>query len=161
LPDTVLPASLRIGALMDEIPYKSIADLLRQNAARFDDRLAVKFRKQGEWVTLSYAQFYQRALMVARGLRKLHILPGDKVAILSENRAGWIIADMGILCAAAVTVPVYPTNTPEQIEHALNHSGAKLVFISGRGQYRKLLKIRDAIPQVQLVVSFERFLGES
>jgi len=161
IPDTVLPASLRIGALMDKIPYKSIADLLRQNAARFDDRLAVKFRKQGKWVTLSYAQFYQRALMVARGLRKLHILPGDKVAILSENRAGWIIADMGILCAAAVTVPVYPTNTPEQIEYALNHSGAKLVFISGRGQYRKLLKIRDAIPQVQLVVSFERFLGES
>ena len=145
---------------MDKIPYKSIPDMLRQNAAELDAKPAVKFRKQGNWTTLSYSQFYDRALMVARGLRKLHIQPGDKVAILSENRAGWIIADMGILCAAAVTVPVYPTNTPEQIEYALIHSEAKLVFISSKAQYRKLLKIKDAIPMVQVVVSFERFLGE-
>jgi long-chain acyl-CoA synthetase len=145
---------------MDQIPYKSIPDMLRQNAVRFDAKPAVKYRKQGRWVTLSYRQFYDRALMVARGLRKLQVQPGDTVAILSENRVGWIIADMGIQCAAAVTVPVYPTNTPAQIEYMLNHSGAKLVFISGKAQYRKLLKVSDALPNVQLVVSFERFLGE-
>ena len=145
---------------MDKIPYRSIPDMLRKHATRYQAEPAVKFRKQGEWVTLSYLQFYERALMVARGLRKSLIQPGDKVAILSENRSGWIIADMGIQCAAAVTVPIYPTNTPEQIEYMLNHSEAKLVFVSGKAQYRKLLKIRDAIPAVQLVVSFERFLGE-
>ena len=145
---------------MEKVPFRSIPDLLRDQAAKLDARLAVKFRKQGNWVTLSYAQFYNRALMVARGLRKLGIRPGDKVAILSENRAGWIIADMGILSAGAVTVPVYPTNTPEQIEYTLNHSDARIVFISGKWQYRKLLKVKDAIPMVQLVVSFERFLGE-
>jgi long-chain acyl-CoA synthetase len=145
---------------MDKITYISIPDMLRQNAARFDTRPAIKFRKQGHWVTLSYSQFYDRALMVARGLRKLHIKPGDRVAILSENRAGWVIADMGIQCAAAVTVPIYATNTPEQIEYVLNHSEAKLVFISTKAQYRKLLKIKSAIPHLHLVVSFERFLGE-
>lgn len=145
---------------MEKVPFRSIPDLLRHQAERLDARLAVKFRKQGSWVTLSYAQFFNRALMVARGLRKLGIKPGDKVAILSENRAGWIIADMGILSAGAVTVPVYPTNTPDLIEYTLNHSDARIVFISGRAQYRKLLKIKDAIPMVQLVVSFERFLGE-
>ena len=146
---------------MDNIPYRSIPDMLRQNAAQYEAKPAVKFRKQGNWVTLSYLQFYDRALMVARGLRKLQIQPGDKIAILSENRAGWIIADMGIQCAAAVTVPIYPTNTPEQIEYTLNHSESKIVFISSRTQYRKLLKVKDSIPGVQLVVSFERFLGES
>ena len=146
---------------MKNVPFKSLPDLLRHQAARLDARPAVKFRKQGNWVTLSYGQFYNRALMVARGLRKLGIRPGDKVAILSENRAGWIIADMGILCAGAVTVPVYPSNTPESIEYTLNHSDARIVFISGKWQYRKLLKIKDAIPMVQLVVSFERFLGEA
>ena len=145
---------------MEKVPFRSIPDLLRHQAARLDARLAVKFRKQGNWVTLSYAQFFNRSLMVARGLRKLGIKPGDKVAILSENRAGWIIADMGILCAGGVTVPVYPTNTPEQIQYTLNHSDARIVFISGKWQYRKLLEIKDAIPMVQLVVSFERFLGE-
>jgi long-chain acyl-CoA synthetase len=144
---------------MDKIPYKSVPDLLRQHAAKFSAQPAVKFRKQGSFVVLSYAQYYDRALMVARGLRKLQVYPGDKVAILSENRAGWIIADMGILCAGAVTVPVYATNTPEQVAYVLDHSEAKLAFVSSRAQYLKILKFRDALPMLQLVVSFERFLG--
>ena len=148
------------GAVM-EISYKSIPDMLRQNASRFEGQLALKYRKRGRFVTLSYAEFYDRALMAARGLKKLNVQQGDKVAILSENRAGWVIADMGILCAGAVTVPIYPTNTPEQIQYMLNHSGAKVVFVSSKFQYAKLLKVRDAIPAVQLVVSFERFLGDA
>jgi len=152
---------LILGALMDKIPYRSIPDMLRQHAARFDAKPAVKYRKQGSYVILSYAQYYDRALMVARGLRKVQVHPGDTVAILSENRAGWIIADMGILCAAAVTVPIHAASTPEQVAYLLNHSEARVVFVSGKAQYRKLLKIRDEIPLLQLVVSFERFLGEA
>ncbi len=145
---------------MNETAYKSIPDMLRANASKFRSRVALKYRKQGVFVTLTYAAYYERALMVARGLKKLHIKPGDRVAILSENRAGWVIADMGILCAGGVTVPIYPTNTPEQIDYMLNHSGARIVFVSGKFQYSKLLKIRESIPGVELVVSFERFLGE-
>ncbi|MSN27263.1 MAG: AMP-binding protein [Geobacter sp.] len=144
---------------MNQAPFKSIPDLLRTNASKFRERLALKYRKQGKYVTLSYAEYYERALMVSRGLKKLDIKPGDRVAILSENRAGWVIADMGILCARAVTVPIYPTNTPEQIEYMLNHSGARIVFVSGKFLYGQLLKIKDSIPAVELVISFERFLG--
>jgi len=70
-----------------------------------------------------------------------------------------VIADMGILAAGAATVPIYPTSTPEQVEYLLRHSGAKVVFVSSRVQYQKLLEIRRGIPDVRLVVSFERFLG--
>src|SRR5450631_3194650 len=119
---------------MKEASFRSIPDMLRTNAEKFHGRLALKYRKQGRYVTLSYAEYYERALMVSRGLIKLDVKPGDKVAILSENRAGWVIADMGILCARAITVPIYPTNTPEQIEYMLNHSGAKIVFVSGKYQ---------------------------
>jgi len=144
---------------MQEMPFKSIPDMLRVNAAEFRDKPALKYRKQGEFVLLSYAQLYNRAMMVTRGLKKLNVKPGDRIAILSENRAGWVIADLGILCAAAVTVPIYPTNTPEQIEYMLNHSGAKIIFVSGKFQYEKLLKVRESIPGLELVISFERFLG--
>ncbi|MDD2735099.1 MAG: long-chain fatty acid--CoA ligase [Desulfuromonadaceae bacterium] len=140
--------------------YRSIPDMLRSNAREFSSRLALKYRKQGEFVTLTYAAYYERALMVARGLGKMGIKQGDRIAILSENRAGWVIADMGILCTGSVTVPIYPTNTPEQIEYMVNHSGAKIIFVSGKFQYSKLLKVREAIPGLQLVVSFERFLGD-
>jgi long-chain acyl-CoA synthetase len=145
---------------MSEIPYRSIPDMLRKNAVALKGKLALKYRKQREYATLSYAQLYLRALMAARGLRRLNMQPGDRIAILSENRAGWVIADMGILAARGVTVPIYATNTPEQIEYVLNHSGAWIVFVSTKFQYSKLLKIREAIPQVKQVVSFERFLGD-
>jgi long-chain acyl-CoA synthetase len=134
--------------------------MLRQNATKFSGRPALKYRKQGKFVVLSYAAFYERALMAARGLKKCNVKPGEAVAVLSENRVGWVIADMGILCAGGVTVAIYPTNTPEQIEYVLNHAEARVVFVSSKVQYQKLLKIRKAIPKVELVASFERFLGE-
>ena len=146
---------------MSNPTYRSIPDLLRSNATEFSSRLALKYRKQGVFVTLTYAAYYERVLMVARGLGKMGVKQGDRIAILSENRAGWVIADMGILCTGSVTVPIYPTNTPEQIEYMINHSGAKIVIVSGKFQYSKLLKVRAAIPGVELVVSFERFLGDS
>lgn len=148
------------GEVMHELPFRSVPDMLKRNAAGFQGKLALKYRKQEKFVTLSYGEFYERALMAARGLKKCGVKPGERVAILSENRAGWVIADMGILSLGAVTVPIYPTNTPEQIEYVLNHSEARIVFVSGRFQYSKLLSIRKAIPSVELVVSFERFLGE-
>lgn len=144
---------------MGDIPFTSVPDMLRKNAARFGDKPALKFRRQGKYVILSYAEFYQRALMVTRGLGKSGVQPGDRIAILSENRAGWVIADMGVVAAGAVTVPIYATNTPEQIEYVLNHSGARIVFVSTKFQYSKLLRIRETIPLVEQVVSFERFLG--
>lgn len=145
---------------MQDIPFKSIPDMLKKNASEFPGKLALKYRKQKKFVTLSYSEFYHRALMASRGLQKCGVKAGERVAILSENRAGWVIADMGILSLGAVTVPIYPTNTPEQIEYMLNHSQARIVFVSSKFQYAKLLKIRKAVPALELVVSFERFLGE-
>lgn len=146
---------------MFEIPYSSVPDMLRKSAGKYAGKLALKYRKQGKYVTLSFSEFYDRALMAARGLKKSGVVPGDRVAILSENRAGWLIADMGILAARGITVPVYPTNTPDQIAYMLNHSGVKIVFVSSRFQYAKLLAVREQIPGVELVVSFERFIGKS
>ncbi len=145
---------------MSSPTYRSVPDMLRSNATEFSSRLAIKYRKQGTFVTLTYSAYYERVLMVSRGLGKMGVKRGDRIAILSENRAGWVIADMGILCTGSVTVPIYPTNTPEQIEYMINHSGAKIVFVSGKFQYSKLLKVREAIPELQLVVSFERFIGD-
>lgn len=143
-----------------EIPYQSLPDLLRQQAESCRARPALRYKREGRYITLSYAEYYLRALMVARGLSKLGIAPGDRIAILSENRPGWVIADMGILTARAVTVPVYPTNTPEQIEYVLNHATCRAVFVSSRQQYQKLLGIRERIPSVETVIAYERFIGQ-
>jgi len=157
--DKILYKKSRRGD-MEGIPFKSVPDMLRQNAKKYKDKPALMYKYNGKYITLSYEEYYNRALMVARGLRNFGIQKGDKVAILSENRGGWVIADMGIQCAGAVTVPIYPTNTPEQVEYVINHSDAVAVFVSTKLQYQKLLKIKDKIPNVKNVFSFDRFIGE-
>ncbi len=144
---------------MSKLPYKSIPAMLRNSAAQHAQRPAISYKKSGKIITLNYAEFYQRVLMAARGLRRAGMSPGDRVAIFSENRAGWAISDLGIQTALGITVPIYATNTGEQAAYVINHSGARIVFVSTRQQYEKLISIKDQIPDVELVVSFERFLG--
>ncbi len=103
---------------------------------------------------------WERILMLARGLRKAGMVPGDKIAILSENRLGWAISDFGIQSAGGITVPIYATNTAKQAAYVINHCGAKIVFCSTKGQYEKLLSIKEEIPGVELVISYERFMGD-
>lgn len=145
---------------MIELPGPAMPQILRKHAVEFSTRSAVRYKREGQWVSLNYADFYQRILMAARGLRKLGVAPGDRVAIFSENRAGWVIADLAIQTVRAVSVPIYATNTAEQAAFVLNHAGCKLVFVSNRVQYLKLLKVREQIPQVDMVIAYDRFLGE-
>lgn len=143
-----------------DYPFRSIPDMIKTNAEVYGAKEAISYKKQGEMVTLSYEHFYERILMASRGLIKAGIKKGDSVAILSENRAGWVISDLGILCAGAVTVPIYATNMPEQIAYIINDSGARIVFVSSRGQYDKLLEVRDQMPNLESVVSYERFIWD-
>lgn len=145
---------------MEGLSYKSVPQMLKDKAEKHPDKVALAYKKEGKYIPISYKQFYENALMCARGLSKMGINKGDFVAILSENRVGWVISDMGILSLGCVTVPIYPTNTPEQIKYVLNHSESKAVFISTKSQYEKLLEIKDDIPSVKFVVSYEKFLGD-
>ncbi|MCF6180021.1 MAG: long-chain fatty acid--CoA ligase [Geopsychrobacter sp.] len=144
---------------MSNLPYKSVPAMLRDTTRKHADRPAISYKKSGQIITLSYAEFYMRVLMAARGLRKAGMAPGDRVAIFSENRAGWAISDLGVQSALGITVPIYATNTGEQAAYVINHSGARIVFVSTRQQYEKLIAVKDQIPNVELVISYDRFLG--
>jgi long-chain acyl-CoA synthetase len=145
---------------MINISYRSIPGMLKENVRLYAERTAVIYKRDDSFHSLSYTQFYQRVLMLARGLLKIGIKPGDRVAIFSENRLGWAISDFGIQSVRAVTVPIYATNTGDQAAYVINHSGARVVFVSTRMQYEKLLAVRDQIPGIEMVVSYERFLGD-
>ena len=145
---------------MIKLEYASIPAVLKANAERFQDRTAISYKKRDTYLSLTYGEFYERVLMLARGLRKAGVEPGDRVAIFSENRLGWAISDFGIQAAQAITVPIYATNTGEQAAYVINHSAAKIIFVSTKAQYEKLLAIREQIPDVEMIVSYERFLGD-
>jgi long-chain acyl-CoA synthetase len=86
------------------------------------------------------------------------VQPGDRVAILSNTRAEWTLADFGVMCAGAVVVPVYQTNSPEECQYVLEHSGATAVFCEDDEQIAKVAEIRETLPGLRHVI---RFVGES
>ncbi|MCU1299222.1 MAG: Long-chain-fatty-acid--CoA ligase [Acidobacteriaceae bacterium] len=94
------------------------------------------------WKTISSAQIYQQALSISRALASWGISPGDRVAILSENRPEWTITDFACLLMGAVVVPIYATLTPEQTAYILQDSGARAIFVSSQKQLDKVLVVK-------------------
>ena len=125
------------------------------SAAERGDDVALR-RPAGERMeSVTYNELAVAARAVARGLIALGIAPGERVAILSSTRAEWTICEAGAVCAGAVVVPVYHTNSPEECRHVLAHSGARLVFCEDEQQLAKIAVIREACPQLEHVVAIE------
>ncbi|HBT96306.1 MAG TPA: long-chain fatty acid--CoA ligase [Desulfobulbaceae bacterium] len=145
---------------MDILSHNSILAAIKSNIGLWGPRKAVSYKKRGVYLKLTYDQFYERVLMHARGLAKMGVKPGDRIGIFSENRLGWAIADFSIQACRAISAPVYATDTGKEAAHIINHSESAVVFVSTKTQYEKLLSVRELIPNVRAVVSFEEFLGD-
>jgi long-chain acyl-CoA synthetase len=117
------------------------------------DRPAVfKYKRDGKWVDTTVPEFRDTVRYLATALRHLGVKPGDRVAILSENRPEWAMSDFAILANQAVTVPVYPTLLGWQIEFILNDAGAAAVICSNAEQLQKLAEVRGHCPSVHSVI---------
>jgi long-chain acyl-CoA synthetase len=101
------------------------------------------FKQTVKWIPISSRELYRDAVGVAKTLVSWGVKKGDRVAILSENRPEWALADFGSLLLGAVVVPIYTTLTAEQTAYLLKDSGAKVIFLSTADQLKKFLEIRD------------------
>src|SRR5690606_26764416 len=91
---------------------------------------------------------------VGLALRDMGIAAGDRVAIMSETRQEWMIADLGIITARGVTVPIYPTLSAQQARYILQDSGARGIFVADAQQAAKILDVRHMLPALRHIVSF-------
>ncbi|HEV2400331.1 MAG TPA: long-chain fatty acid--CoA ligase [Candidatus Sulfotelmatobacter sp.] len=129
----------------------TLNDIFFAAVARNLDRLQL-YRESGKWVPVSSRQFGQNIARTARALDGCGIRKGDRVAILSENRPEWSVADLGILMLGAVTVPLYTTLTPEQTSFALSDSGCRIIFVSSDQHLHKVLSILGTTQIEKIVV---------
>jgi long-chain acyl-CoA synthetase len=120
-------------------------------AAAHNLNRAMLYRDAGKWLPISSSEFAGKVAGTVHALRAWGIRKGDRVAILSENRPEWSIADFAILLSGAVTVPIYSTLTPEQTAYTLRDSGATLIFASTEQQLRKIQTIL-ARTQIQRIL---------
>ena len=116
---------------------------------------ALNERKGGEWVHIPATVFINRVRHVALGLTTLGIKAGDRVAVLSENRPEWSIADLAILSLRAVNVPIYTTQAVEQVRFILEDSGARVLFVSGRKVFKHALPGIEGVEALDTLVFFD------
>ena len=127
---------------------------------RFAGRpVALRMKREGAWHDIGYSTLAARVERLSRGLLSLGIAPGDRVAILSENRPEWALADFAALAARTVDVPVYPTLTARQIHYILQDSGARAVFVSTAAQFAKVAPIRSELPALEWIIGFDTDLA--
>lgn len=121
---------------------------------RFDRADALMYKVNGVWEPTSHRTILERVRHTALGLGALGIVAQDRVALLSENRPEWLIADYACLCSTVTDVPIYPTLPAEQIPYILNDSGARAIFVSTAEQARKVASIRAQAPNLQWIIGF-------
>jgi long-chain acyl-CoA synthetase len=109
---------------------------------RAEDKYDAPFlwaKREGAWRSISWSEAARQVAALAAGLKRIGLHPGDRVALVSENRPEWLIADLGIMAAGCITVPTYTTNTTRDHAHVLGNSGAKAVIVSSQKLARNLM----------------------
>ncbi len=125
--------------MIDFRTIPSIPKLFLTRAAMVPDRPCLWAKGRGGWASHSYRDVAERLVRLAGGLAKLGVAPGDRVALIAENRPDWVIADLAIMAAGAISVPAYITNTVPEHRHILANSGATAAIVSTRALADKVI----------------------
>jgi len=121
---------------------------------------ALVTKVQGAWKQTSTQSFIDQAQAVSKGLMQLGVVANDKIAIIcTVNRTAWNIMDIGIMQTGAQDVPIYPTISEDEYAYVLNHSESKYVFVSDKDVYEKVMNIKDQVPSLLDVYSFDAITG--
>jgi long-chain acyl-CoA synthetase len=129
----------------------TLNDIFFAIAEREQERLML-VREESRWIPISTHEFYRNVAGMARALRRWGLNKGDRLAILSENRPEWTIADFASLLLGMVVVPIYSTLTAPQTAYILTDSGAKAVVVSTPQQLEKVLSVKDQTAVERVVV---------
>jgi len=133
----------------------SLARLFFDQASTQRDRPFLWNKRDGAWQSRSYAEVAGDIRRLAKGLIALGINPGDRVALISENRPEWLIADLAIMSIGAISVPAFATNTAEDNRHVLTHSGAKGLITSNDTIAKRVLPAALQAPELQFIISID------
>ena len=127
---------------------------------KYDLTNALVTKYDGLWVNTSTQEYLDRANALSRGLLRMGVAKNDKIAVISmTNRTEWNVVDIGVLQLGAQNVPIYPTISEQDYEYILNHSEAKYCFVSCVEVLTKVNKIKDNVPKLKEVFSFDRIAG--
>jgi long-chain acyl-CoA synthetase len=119
--------------------FENLVSLFLTRASEKGEKPFLWARREGEWRAISWAYAARQVAALAASLKRIGLEPGDRVALVSENRPEWLISDLAIMAAGCVTVPTYTTNTTRDHAHVLGNSGARAVIVSNQKLAKNLI----------------------
>jgi long-chain acyl-CoA synthetase len=146
---------------MDYDSCRSLPSMFFDQAARLGDKPFLWAKRDGRYRSVNWAQAARDVRRLALGLRSLGIARGDRVGLVSENRPEWIIADLAIMTAGAITVPTYVTHTVEDHRQVFANSGARAVFVSKPALSARVLAAANQVDSVHTVMAIEPAAGQA
>ncbi|WP_455361693.1 AMP-dependent synthetase/ligase [Streptomyces sp. SYSU K21746] len=130
-----------------EVPSDgNLTDLIRRNAAQHPDVAVMSRKLGGVWTDLTATEFLAEVRAAAKGLIASGVQPGDRIGLISRTSYEWVLLDFAIWTAGAVTVPVYETSSPEQVQWILGDSGAVGVIVEAGVHTAAVDSVRDSLP---------------
>src|SRR5215204_3595369 len=130
----------------------SIADMMALAADRYGARPAVRYKRDGAWHDVTFAEVGGIVSETARGLIDLGLQPGDRVSLLCTTRPEWTYADFAITSAGGVVVPIYPTNSPSECAWVAGNSESRFVVCEDAAQVAKISEVRGELSALEAVI---------
>jgi long-chain acyl-CoA synthetase len=143
-----------------KIPFRNIPDLYKWRVNETPDRPAFSYKKDNQWVDISWKDFFERAKCIASALIHMGFKKGNTAAIYSYNRLEWVLADLGILLAGGASITVYHSLPFNQASYIINDSESTFVFAENKAIIEEMKEKRTEIPNVQKVISFDNGVKE-
>jgi long-chain acyl-CoA synthetase len=140
------------AAAPSTIGSQTLADLVARSAAEHAEHVAVRYKRDGGWHDVTYAQLADVVEEIGLGLIDLGIEPGERLCILANTRPEWSYVDMAATSAGAVVVPIYQTNSPEECLWVIADSGACAIVCEDAEQLAKVAAIRDQAPNLRTII---------
>jgi long-chain acyl-CoA synthetase len=132
----------------------TLNELFNSAVDRYRESEFLRFKREGRWNPLTYGEVARRVRELSLGLHALGIGSGDRVAIWSENRPEWNLADLATLAIGAVDVPIYATQALSQVEYILADSASRAIFVSS-AFLNQALEIKSRLPELEFVISLD------
>ncbi|HEX4072826.1 MAG TPA: long-chain fatty acid--CoA ligase [Planctomycetaceae bacterium] len=134
--------------------YSNLCTMHRSQCGALGPRTALRYKRNGLYHEVTWSDYRWMADRAAAGLIELGVRYGDRVAILSENRYEWMVADQAILSTGAADVPLHAPLAPRQVEYQVGHSESRGIIVSNQEQADKVFEVLSALPNLEFLVSF-------
>ena len=139
----------------------TVADLIPRAAAEHGEQVALRYKRDGSWQDVTFAQLATITREIGLGLIDLGLEPGQRICILANTRPEWSYVDMGATQTGAVVVPIYQTNSPEECEWVISDSYARMIVCEDAEQLAKIAEIRKNVPNLDTFIVMDPPEGAS